>query len=105
MSDNEYGSDTLNDMTPEPVDQRRIVVLISGSGSNLAALIEAQSHDRLGGDIVAVISNEPAAFGLKRAHEAGIELPESANEITTNHESIPGWAKAYRPRLLERFHK
>lgn len=73
MSSTDYSSDTINDMTPEPAGSRRVVVLISGSGSNLQALIDAQSHDRLGGEIVAVISNEPGAYGLKRAHEAGIE--------------------------------
>lgn len=73
MSSTDYSSDTLNGMTPDPVGARRVVVLISGSGSNLQALIDAQQHDRLGGEIVAVISNEPDAYGLKRAHEAGIE--------------------------------
>jgi phosphoribosylglycinamide formyltransferase-1 len=49
-----------------------IVVLISGSGSNLQALIDAQSRNELGGQIAAVISNRPDAFGLQRAEKAGI---------------------------------
>lgn len=51
----------------------RIVVLISGHGSNLQALIDAQQRDELGGgQIVAVISNRAEAYGLKRAQQANI---------------------------------
>ncbi len=49
-----------------------VVVLISGSGSNLQALIDGTQAD-LPIRIRAVISNEPDAFGLERAHRAGIE--------------------------------
>lgn len=48
----------------------RIVVLISGSGSNLQAFIDTL-HGRQA-NIVAVISNRDDAFGLQRAAEAGI---------------------------------
>ncbi|WP_299771906.1 phosphoribosylglycinamide formyltransferase [uncultured Pseudoteredinibacter sp.] len=51
----------------------RIVVLISGSGSNLQAMIDCQQANALGGEIVAVISNRPAVKGLERADAAGIE--------------------------------
>lgn len=50
----------------------RLVVLISGNGSNLQALIDAQQADILGGEIVAVISNKASAFGLERARAANI---------------------------------
>lgn len=49
-----------------------VVVLISGSGSNLQALIDGQQSD-LPIRIFAVISNEPDAYGLERARRAGIE--------------------------------
>lgn len=49
-----------------------IVVLISGSGSNLQAIIDASNHD-LPVTIRAVISNKADAYGLSRAREAGIE--------------------------------
>jgi len=49
-----------------------LVVLISGSGSNLQALIDAARHN-LPVEIRAVISNEADAFGLERARQAGIE--------------------------------
>jgi phosphoribosylglycinamide formyltransferase-1 len=48
----------------------RVVVLISGSGSNLRALIDAQAESPY--RIVAVVSNVADAFGLERARRAGI---------------------------------
>lgn len=51
----------------------RIAVLISGRGSNLQALMNAQREGRLGGEIVLVASNRRAAAGLLRAEEAGID--------------------------------
>jgi phosphoribosylglycinamide formyltransferase-1 len=50
----------------------RIAVLISGSGSNLQALIDARDDGVLPVDIVQVVSNDPAARGLLRARQAGI---------------------------------
>jgi phosphoribosylglycinamide formyltransferase-1 len=52
----------------------KAVVLISGSGSNLKALINAVSHSGLELDIVRVISNRANAGGLVYAHEAGIPV-------------------------------
>lgn len=49
-----------------------IAVLISGSGSNLQALIDAQQAGRLAIDIRVVISNRDDALGLTRAEQAGI---------------------------------
>ncbi|MBK1702632.1 phosphoribosylglycinamide formyltransferase [Thiococcus pfennigii] len=53
---------------PEPA---RCIVLISGGGTNLQALIDAE-RDGLPVRIAAVISNEPQAYGLVRARAAGI---------------------------------
>lgn len=50
-----------------------IVVLISGSGTNLQALIDAHQQGELPVNIAAVISNRPQAYGLERARQAGIE--------------------------------
>jgi phosphoribosylglycinamide formyltransferase-1 len=51
----------------------RIAVLISGRGSNLGALLDAQQGNRLGGGrVVAVISNNPTAPGLASARERGV---------------------------------
>lgn len=50
----------------------RLVVLISGSGTNLKAIIDAFANETLQGEIVLVISNRKAAYGLTRAQEAGL---------------------------------
>jgi len=50
-----------------------IVVLISGNGSNLQAIIDyLQQHPEINATISAVISNRPDAFGLTRAKQANI---------------------------------
>ena len=51
----------------------RVGVLISGRGTNLQALLDAAREERLGGDVVVVISNVAGAPGLERAREAGVE--------------------------------
>jgi phosphoribosylglycinamide formyltransferase 1 len=50
----------------------RIVVLISGGGSNLQSLIDACAADQIEGEISAVISNRPGVKGLMRAEAANI---------------------------------
>ena len=51
----------------------RIAVLVSGGGTNLQALIDAQARGELGGgEIVAVISSKAGAYALERAAKAGI---------------------------------
>jgi phosphoribosylglycinamide formyltransferase-1 len=52
--------------------RKRVAVLISGRGSNMAALIEAAKADNYPAAIVLVMSNRPDAAGLARAREAGI---------------------------------
>jgi phosphoribosylglycinamide formyltransferase-1 len=51
----------------------RVVVLISGNGSNLQAIIDHCNNGETPAEVVAVISNVQSAFGLKRARSAGIE--------------------------------
>jgi phosphoribosylglycinamide formyltransferase-1 len=50
----------------------RIVVLVSGSGSNLQALIDRSRDGALNADVAAVISDRPGVFALERARRAGI---------------------------------
>ena len=50
----------------------KIAVLVSGGGTNLQALIDAQGSAINSGEIVLVISNNPNAFALERAKKAGI---------------------------------
>ena len=53
---------------------KRIAVLVSGGGTNLQALINAQQRGELGGGrIVAVISTKEGAYALERAAKAGID--------------------------------
>ena len=53
---------------------KRIAVLVSGGGTNLQALIDAQARGELGGgQIVAVISSKEGAYALTRAENAGID--------------------------------
>ena len=56
-----------------------IVILISGSGSNLQAIIDAVAEQRIHAQISAVISNRPDALGLEKAKTAGI------NTIVIDH--------------------
>lgn len=51
---------------------KRIVVLISGSGSNLQAILDAIDAGQIHGRIEAVLSNKSDAYGLVRAANAGI---------------------------------
>ena len=52
----------------------RIAVLVSGGGTNLQALIDAQAKGSLqSGEIALVVSNKPGAYALERAKRAGIE--------------------------------
>jgi phosphoribosylglycinamide formyltransferase 1 len=66
-----------------PRRESRVGVLISGRGSNLQALIDAQLTGTLGGHIVVVISNKANAAGLDRARAAGIDT------LVLDHRSFP----------------
>ena len=52
---------------------KKIAVLVSGGGTNLQALIDAQGRGEIaGGSIAAVLSSSPKAYALERAAKAGI---------------------------------
>ena len=51
---------------------KNIVVLISGNGSNLQAIIDACKQKKINGTLRAVFSNKADAYGLERARDAGI---------------------------------
>lgn len=53
--------------------RKRVGVLISGSGSNLQALMDAAAQPDYPAEIVLVVSNRPDAYGLERAAKAGVE--------------------------------
>jgi phosphoribosylglycinamide formyltransferase-1 len=51
---------------------KRLVILVSGGGSNLQSLIDGCAGDKINATVSAVISNNPNAGGLERAAKAGI---------------------------------
>ncbi|MEG0596825.1 MAG: phosphoribosylglycinamide formyltransferase, partial [Oscillospiraceae bacterium] len=50
----------------------KIAVFVSGGGTNLQALLDAQQAGTLGGTIVGVLSSAPGAYALERAKNAGV---------------------------------
>ena len=90
--------DTLNDFEAAAAEKPRVVVLISGNGSNLQALLEAQQHDELGGgEIVAVVSNKADAALIKVVdrHEPHLVVLAGFMRILT-----PAFVDHYRGRML-----
>ena len=51
---------------------KRIVILISGNGSNLEAVVNACDSGHINGEVVSVISNNPDAYGIVRANKYNI---------------------------------
>ena len=74
----------MTEGTAETTPRLRIVVLISGRGSNLRAIIDAIAGGSLPADLRAVVCNEPDAPGLARAREAGYET------AVVHHRDFPG---------------
>ncbi|KAI0065511.1 phosphoribosylglycinamide formyltransferase [Artomyces pyxidatus] len=77
------------------VDTRRIVVLISGSGTNLQALIDAQNTSALpNARIALVLSNRKAAYGLTRASHATPPIPTAYLALQPFLKANPGKTRA-----------
>ena len=103
-------------MTPS-----RLVVLISGSGSNLQAIIDACQNNEVNGEICAVISNKADAYGLVRAQNAGIETAILSHKDYPSREDydvelaalidsfnpdlvvLAGFMRILTPRLVQKF--
>ena len=99
----------------------RFVVLISGNGSNLQALLDAAASGTLPAHIAAVISNKRDAFGLERARNASIpalvkvkykdqdrseydrELAELVESYSPDFVILAGWMRLLTPVFLDRF--
>lgn len=73
---------------------KRITVLISGSGSNLQAVIDAIDSGQINGRIERVICNQPEAYGLTRAANAGIDT------VLINHRDYDG-RESFDAALIE----
>lgn len=99
----------------------RLAVLISGSGSNLQAILNACREGRLEAEVVAVFSNRPSAYGLVRAAGAGVpalvlglgDFPSRAAYDRALAEQVAnwkpdlvvlaGWMHILGPDFLDRF--
>ena len=66
----------------------RIAVLVSGNGSNLQALIDAQLGKQLSGQIIGVLSNKADAYALQRAEKANIATTVISHKDYPNRESF-----------------
>ncbi|MCK4742423.1 MAG: phosphoribosylglycinamide formyltransferase [Sulfuriflexus sp.] len=73
----------------------QVVILISGSGSNLQAIINASNENDCPFNIRAVISNRPDVKGLQRANAAGIET------LVIDHKQFDG-REAFDQELMNR---
>jgi formyltetrahydrofolate-dependent phosphoribosylglycinamide formyltransferase len=102
---------------------KRLVVLVSGFGTNLQAILDACSRGELPAQVVAVISNRADAFGLQRAidaHMPAIALPfyrdlhinragydEVLAEVIDQHAPdlivCAGWMRIFSPGFVRRF--
>ncbi len=111
-------------MTPES-EIKRLVVLISGNGSNLQAIIDAVAQGTLAAQVVGVVSNRRAAFGLVRAQRAGIptryfplkpyldtgrprtaydaDLADVVMGFAPDLVVLAGWMHVLSPAFLDRF--
>ena len=67
---------------------KNIVVLISGNGSKLQAIIDACARKQINGTLRAVFSNKADAFGLERAREAGIPAHALSASQFANREAF-----------------
>ena len=82
----------------------RLVVLISGNGSNLQAIIDDIHDDEVDAEVVAVISNNKDAYGLQRAEQAGIPTSViDGNDYSSRDEydkQLQKVIESYNPDLL-----
>ena len=99
----------------------RLVVLISGSGSNLQAIIDACLSGYINAEVAAVISNKADAYGLTRAKHAGIAtqvldhkqfasreeydvaLGQLISDFTPDLVVLAGFMRILTPSLVQKF--
>lgn len=101
--------------------QARLVVLISGSGSNLQAILDACKRGELPARVEAVVSNRSDAYGLERARAVGVpalvktrvkdqdraaydwELAEMVSLYNPDWVVLAGWLRILTHAFLQRF--
>ena len=82
----------------EPASVARLVVLVSGSGSNLQALLDAAADPAYGARVVAVGADRDGIAGLDRAVAAGVP---AFVERLTDHPTREDWDRALTARVAE----
>jgi phosphoribosylglycinamide formyltransferase-1 len=87
-----------------PLSPARVVVLVSGAGTNLQALLDATSNPAYGARVVAVGADRRGVEGLERAHRAGVpsfveELPEHPDRRSWD-EALTRGVAGHRPDLV-----
>lgn len=91
-------------MKVSSVDLKRTIVLISGHGTNLQAIIDEINENQLPIDITAVISDNPQAYGLERAKKFGIPTHVIDRHSTLNlgnfHHAMEELVKKLDPDLI-----
>ncbi len=83
----------------------RVVVLVSGGGTNLQAILDAQKQGRItNAAVTAVISNNADAYALERAKNFGVEAvcvsPDSYENRELYHEALVKTVQSYRADLV-----
>jgi formyltetrahydrofolate-dependent phosphoribosylglycinamide formyltransferase len=82
----------------------RLVVLASGTGSNLQAILDACAHGRLPARVVGVVSDQPAAYALARAGDARVPatpLPRRPGEARADYDTrLAAAVGAFEPDLV-----
>lgn len=83
---------------------KRIVVLISGTGSNMLAIQTACEQNRIAGKVVAVIANKASAKGLEKAAAKGINTEVLSHKAFATREAYDAELKvlveSYQPDLV-----
>ncbi|HEG4446413.1 MULTISPECIES: phosphoribosylglycinamide formyltransferase [Aeromonas] len=83
---------------------KRILVLISGNGSNLQTILDGCAGGKIAGEVVGVISNKADAYGLVRAKEAGVAAAILAQQQFASREEYDAALLAqmadYQPDLV-----
>ncbi|GME76019.1 unnamed protein product [Ambrosiozyma monospora] len=87
------------------VDHKKasILVLISGNGSNLQALIDSSKSGKIPGNITHVVSSSSKAYGLERAAKSSI--PTTIHELKTYYKGIPKENKQERAIARSKFNQ
>lgn len=91
-------------MTPRPAGPARLVVLVSGSGTNLQALLDATADPAYGAQVVAVGADRDGIEGLARAERVGVPtFVRRVKDFDTREawdEALAESVAAYEPDII-----